>query len=148
MTKLFKNYYMELAIKEAYTSYIKEEIPVGAVIVNNNHEIISMNHNQSIELCDPTAHAEILAIRSACSKIKNHRLNNCTLYTTLEPCPMCAGAILQSKIPLVYFGAYSPKYGAIENNATMFHHNYPHNPEIYGGIYEEECKDIIKKFFK
>jgi tRNA(adenine34) deaminase len=139
--RLFKNKYMELAIAEAKKS-TQEEIPIGAVIIDKNScEVLSSTHNQSIMLCDSTAHAEILAIRETCKKINNYRLDNCILYTTVEPCIMCYGAILQARIPIVYFGAYNSKYGAVENNFSI------NAPQIYGGIYEDECKQLLQDFF-
>ncbi len=145
--RLFQNKYMELAIAEAKKS-MQEEIPIGAVIIDkNSYEIFSATHNQSITLCDSTAHAEILAIRETCRKTNNYRLDNCILYTTIEPCIMCYGAILQARIPIIYFGAYNSKYGAIENNFSILNNNIPHKPQIYGGIYEDECKQLLQDFF-
>ena len=132
------------AIREAKIS--KNDIPVGCVIKRNG-EIIASAHNTRVENNDVTAHAEILAIKEAQKKLGTSRLNECEMYVTLEPCPMCAWAILQSGIKTLYYGAYNSQYGAIESvlnlpkiaNSKM---------KIYGGIMEEECSIILDKFFK
>ena len=118
------------------------EVPVGAVIVSNG-KVLSSSHNLTRLNCDVTAHAEILAIRHA-EKIKGDwRLDDCELYVTLEPCMMCMGAIINSRIKRVYFGAYDKDFGfSLSNHFTM-----PHNIEVYGGICEDECKKILTDFF-
>lgn len=130
---------MELAIQEAQNCLANlNEAPVGCVIVDNKtNEILSISKNQTIINCDPTAHAEILAIREACKKIKNHRLNNTSIFVTLEPCNMCLEAIKQARIDNLYFGAYSNKKD-LDN----------HKINIISGFYEEECSNILKEFFK
>lgn len=137
--KLFNNQYMELAINEAKKGLLfGDEIPVGCVIVNNNtNEILAISRNQSISSCDPTAHAEILAIREACNKLGNYRLENTSIFITLEPCKMCIEAIKQARIDNIYFGAYSNKKDLIN-----------HKINIISGLYEEECSNILKEFFK
>ena len=106
--------FMELALQEAEVARAADEVPVGAVVVRKG-KVIAMAHNQRETLRDPTAHAEMIAITQAAEAINNWRLENCTLYVTLEPCPMCAGAIVQSRIETVVFGAYDPKAGAVKS---------------------------------
>jgi len=140
--------WMKLALVEAKKSYDSNEVPVGAIIVHNN-EIIGRGHNQPILKNDPTSHAEIEAIRNASEKIKNYRLKEADIYVTLEPCAMCFGAIVQSRLSRVFFGAYDKKTGCCGsclnlNNKTCFNHS----PEISGGILNSECSKILKKFFQ
>lgn len=135
--------FMQEAINEAKKA--GQEIPVGAIIVQNG-EIIARASNKKEELNDVTAHAEILAIKQAAKKINNWRLKECSLYVTLEPCPMCASAILYSRIPNVYFGTQDPLYGALGSTLNM--NDYiKHTPKIMGGILENECKELITAFF-
>lgn len=137
--KLFKNQYMEIAIKEAYKSLkSNKEIPVGCVIVDNKtKKILSVSTNKTLENNDPTAHAEIIAIREACKKINNYRLEDTSIFVTLEPCKMCMEAIKQARIKNVYFGAYSDKKD-IDN----------HSFSTIEEFYNEECSNILKEFFK
>ena len=137
---------MRRAIKLVEDFGLENEIAVGAVIVKDG-EILSSALNRKEELFDVTAHAEILAIRSASEKLKNWRLDGCELYVTLEPCPMCAWAILQSRISTVYFGSYDVKYGAF-GSATDLRMFSEWKPKVYGGILEKECDEILKKCFK
>ncbi len=140
--------FMQAALEQAHTAAIRGEVPIGAVIVRAG-EIIASAGNRTLELKDPTAHAEMLAIRSACEIMGSERLIDCDLYVTLEPCPMCATAISFARIKRVYFGATDPKGGGVESGPRIF--NQPtchHTPEIYGGIQESECAEILKKFFK
>ena len=143
-----KNIFMEEALKQAQLAFEKDEVPVGAVIVENG-KIIAMSHNGNRTLNDPTAHAEILALREA-AKIKNSsRLDECDLYVTLEPCAMCAAAIALSRIRRVYFAASDKKFGAVENNIGFFNSSACHHqPEVYTGINEEESTNLLKDFFK
>ncbi len=120
---------------------------MGAVLVNNDNEIIAKAHNKKEADNDPTAHAEILVIREAANKYNNWRLEDLTLYVTLEPCPMCAGAILYSRIPKVVFGAYDPLYGALGSVINMSEY-IKFRPEVTGGVMEEECSRLIKEFFE
>ncbi|MCK5295997.1 MAG: nucleoside deaminase [Alphaproteobacteria bacterium] len=126
------------------------EVPVGAVIVNGKSgEIIASSGNRVEELKDPTAHAEILVIREAAEKLGQVRLEECDLYVTLEPCPMCAAAISHARIRRLYFGAYDPKSGGVEHGARVFSHKTCHHrPEVYGGIMETDCSNLLKDFFK
>lgn len=121
------------------------DVPVGAVIVKNN-EIISKASNEREKNNDPTGHAEIIAIKKAASKLENWRLDGCELYVTLEPCPMCAWAILQSRIKSVYFGSFDRQYGAF-GSALDLRNNANSTLKVYGGILEKECDNIIKEFW-
>jgi len=135
------------ALREAEKSSKKGEVPVGAVVVSEN-KVLSRAHNEVIEKNDPTAHAEIMAIRKACLKRKNYRLSDCDLYVTLEPCPMCLGAAVNSRIKRLIFGAYDPKGGAVESVMKFPFNRMNHKPKIKGGILAEECGKILKDFFK
>lgn len=136
--------YMEDAIEVALQT--KKDIPVGAVIVKNG-EIIAFAHNQKEETHNPTAHAEILAIKSASEGLKRWRLNDCDMYVTLEPCPMCASAIIQAEIRNLYFGSYNPQYGAL-GSATDLRKLHNSKLKVYGGILEEACDKILEDFFQ
>lgn len=135
------------ALKEAEKSAKKGEVPVGAVVVSEN-KVLSRAHNEVIEKNDPTAHAEIMAIRKACLKRKNYRLSDCDLYVTLEPCPMCLSAAVNSRIKRLIFGAYDPKGGAVESTMKFPFDRMNHRVEIKGGVLAEECGKILKDFFK
>jgi tRNA(Arg) A34 adenosine deaminase TadA len=140
--------YIQFAIEEACLAGKRNEVPIGAVIVING-TVIATAGNRTLELKDPTAHAEMLAIRSACEIVGSERLVDCDLYVTLEPCPMCATAISFARIRRLYFGAYDPKGGGVESGPRIF--NQPtchHAPEIYSGMQESECGEILKDFFK
>lgn len=140
--------YMMEAIKEAKKALIKDEVPIGCVIVHDD-KIIGRGHNLRETKQQSIAHAEIIAIQKACKKIGSWRLENCTLYVTLEPCPMCSGAILQSRIDNVVFGAYDPKGGCIESCMKMYDvKGFNHYPNTIGGIMEDECSKLLKDFFK
>lgn len=143
-----KNIFMEEALNQAKIAFEKNEVPIGAVIVENN-QIIATAYNQNIALKDPTAHAEILVLRKASIIRKSHRLDNCDLYVTLEPCAMCAGAISLARIKRIYYAASDFKFGAVENGARIFNSSSCyHKPEIYSGIAEKESKELIVNFFK
>ena len=133
---------MKSALDAANQSLNTGEVPVGAVIVYKG-EVLCSAHNLTRTNCDVTAHAEILAIRQAERLLGDWRLDECELYVTLEPCMMCMGAIVNSRIKRIYFGAYDKDFGfALSNHFTM-----THNVEVYGGICEDECKKILKDFF-
>lgn len=137
---------MEIALTEAKIALEKGEIPVGAVIVKDNI-VIAKSHNTREGTNNALAHAEISAINEACNVTKNWRLDDCDLYVTLEPCPMCTGAILQSRIKNVYFGAYSTDngcMGTVLNLPKLLKNN---SLTVYGGIMEDECSKLIKDFF-
>jgi len=141
--------FINLALEEAKKAGQKDEVPVGAVIVTKKGKILAAAHNQVIDLCDPTAHAEILALRKAASKVQNFRLLNTTLYVTVEPCVMCMGAIIHARISAVVFGAFDPKWGgagSLYNLATDSRFN--HLPEIIPGICADECKALMQNFFR
>jgi tRNA(adenine34) deaminase len=135
---------MLLAIEEAQKS--QNDVPIGALIVKND-EIIAKAYNKKELENDPTSHAEILAIREASKILNNWRLEGTALYVTLEPCPMCAAAILYSRIPEIYFGAYDPLYGAFGSALDMSRF-IKFKPSIIGGMQEEKCSNLLKNFFK
>jgi len=139
---------MQLAFGLAREAATKGEVPVGAVIVRNG-EVIASAHNLTETQKDPSAHAELLAIREACEKLGSPRLNDCDLYVTLEPCTMCAGAISHARLRRVYFGAYDAKGGGVEHGAKFFHQPTCHHaPEVIGGVMESECGELLKAFFQ
>ena len=139
---------MKLALIEARKAYDANEVPVGAIITIGD-EIISTGYNQSISSNDSTCHAEIVSIREASNKIGNYRLIDTTLYTTLEPCAMCYGAIVHARISRLVFGAYDPKTGVCGSSSNLHEQAcFNHTPQITGGVLEEECSLILKDFFK
>ena len=141
-------YFMELALKEAKSAEQIGEVPVGAILVSENGEILSAAHNQTIKLADPTAHAEILTLRKAALEINNYRLLNTTLYVTVEPCIMCMGAIVHARISQVVFGAPDPKWGAagsLYNFAADDRLN--HRVDIITGVCAEDCRRLMQDFF-
>mgnify|MGYP001180492241 CR=1 FL=1 len=143
-----ENPFMIEAIKEAYEALKVGEVPVGAVIVRDGR-IISRAHNLRETRNQATYHAEILCIEETCRILGTWRLSDCDLYVTLEPCPMCAGAIINSRIRSVYFGAYDPKGGACGSVIDLFRDGkFNHTPIIYAGIMEEACKKPLKEFFR
>lgn len=138
---------MQAALSLAHAAAEKGEVPIGAIIVHDG-KIIAAAHNLTETNNDPTAHAELLAIRSACETLKSPRLIDCDMVVSLEPCPMCATAISFARIRRLYFGAYDPKGGGVESGPRIFSQaTCHHTPEIYGGINESECAEILKKFF-
>ncbi|NLY18459.1 MAG: nucleoside deaminase [Clostridiaceae bacterium] len=143
-----KNKFLELALNEAKLAYNKDEVPVGAVVVHNG-EVIASAHNLRETSNSATAHAEILAIEKACRVLGNWKLTDCDLYVTLEPCIMCAGAIINARIRSLYFGAYDPKAGACGSVTDVFRLNeLNHKVTVYAGIMEDECSEILERFFK
>ena len=143
-----KEKFMNQALKEAQKAYDKLEVPIGAVIVKDN-KIIARAHNLRESKQNAIAHAEILAIQKACKKLKAWRLQDCDIYVTLEPCPMCAGAILNSKIRNVYIGALEPRSGAAGSKINLFEdYNFNHKVNYETGIMEEECRKLLQNFFK
>ena len=138
---------MREALYEAEKSEKEGEIPVGAVIVKNG-EIIARGRNRREKEKNALCHAELEAINNACKALGGWRLFDCDLYVTLEPCPMCAGAIINSRIKTVYFGAYDDKAGSFGSVADFNRIPYNHKPEILGGILENECSEILSEFFK
>jgi tRNA(adenine34) deaminase len=139
---------MNLALEEAGRAYDEGEVPIGAVLTLED-DIIARGHNRSILLSDPTAHAEILTVRQGGEKLGNYRLLGATLYVTLEPCLMCAGAILQARLARIVFGAYDPKAGAVTSLYQVLHdERLNHSVEITGGVYKERCGEILSRFFQ
>ena len=142
------NGFMHLALEEARSAGLRGEVPVGAVIVRDG-AILSRAGNRVEEGNDPTAHAEILAIRAACGLLASPRLTDCDLYVTLEPCPMCAAAIAGARLRRVYFGAYDPKGGGVEHGPRIFAQpTCHHRPDIYGGIEERASAALLRDFFR
>ena len=143
-----KEYYMKQALKEAEKAYKKLEVPVGAVIVKDG-KIISRAHNQKETKKDTTKHAEILAIQKASKKLQSWRLIDCEMYVTLEPCSMCAGAIINSRIKKVYIGTMDKKTGAVGSVYNLFKdYIFNHNVEVEKGLLKDDCEKILKNFFK
>jgi len=141
--------FMNLALSEARKAGQKNEIPIGAVLIAENDELLSAAHNKTIILKDPTAHAEILALRSAAEKIGNYRLLKTTLYVTVEPCPMCMGALLHARVSRVVFGTRDPKWGAAGSLYNLAEdHRFNHQLEIIEGICESECRKLMQDFFR
>lgn len=141
---------MEMALKEAKQAADRGEVPVGAVVVDGvTGEVLAWAGNCTEVNNDPTAHAEILAIREAAALRGNPRLENCDLYVTLEPCPMCATAISFARLRRLYFGAYDPKGGGVDHGPRVFEQSTCHHrPEVIGGMDESEASALLKKFFK
>lgn len=141
--------YMERAIELAQTAFSLGEIPVGAVIVKKSTgEIIGEGYNLREGKKNALAHAEIIAINNACKKLGGWRLPDCALYVTLEPCPMCCGAIINARIDDVFFGAYDCKSGSASSVQNIFEYPYNHKPNVTGGIMQQECSKILSDFFK
>ena len=140
-------YFMQQALKCAETAQDKDEVPIGAVIVKDN-KIIAKGYNKSIKLKDTTAHAEIVTIRKACKKLNNYRLNDCSIYVTIEPCSMCIGALILARVKNLYFGAKDIKTGACGSILDISKAKTNHKIKIYSGLLEQDCARIIKEFFK
>ena len=147
---MIKDKNMELAIKEAKKAALRNEIPIGAIIKEDSGKVIAKESNKIIELCDPTAHAEINAIRIACTVREDLYLSDCTMYVTLEPCSMCLGAIINSRLKKLVYGLPSPKYGAFSSNHSTFKNTEGliKNTEVYGGFYQSEISLIMREFFE
>ncbi|MEE0674685.1 MAG: nucleoside deaminase [Ruminococcus sp.] len=144
---MVNNEFMSAALSLAKEAYADDEVPVGAVITQNG-KIISTGRNRREKSKNALLHAEIDAINNACKKLGGWRLWNCEIYVTLEPCPMCAGAIINAHIPKVFFGAYDFKNGACGTITNLFEMPFNFKPECLGGIMEEECSELLKSFFK
>jgi len=142
-------YFMRRALQEAEAAADENEVPVGAVIVHGERHVIAADHNRREQLRDPTAHAEMLAITQAAEALGSWRLDDCTLYVTLEPCPMCAGAILQARIPRVVYGADDSKAGAVQSLFRLLNDvRLNHQCSVVSGILAESCGDLLKRFFQ
>jgi len=139
--------FLQAAITAAQYALKKDEVPIGAVIVRDGR-IIAKGFNLKESKRDPLAHAEIIAIRKAAKKLKSWRLCGCTLYVTLEPCPMCAGAIINSRIDEVVFGAYDPKAGAFGSVYDLAQGRLNHKPRITGGVLQQECSKLLTDYFQ
>lgn len=140
---------MQIALEEAKEAGSRGEIPVGAAVVSSKGVLISRSGNQTRALADPSAHAEMLAIREACKILNSERIPDCDLYVTLEPCAMCAGLISNSRIRRLYFGAADSKSGAVLHGPRVFEHaQCHHKPEVYDSINITECENLLKEFFK
>ncbi|MEP5631980.1 MAG: nucleoside deaminase [Tateyamaria sp.] len=140
--------YMALALEEARAAGGRDEVPVGAVIVAPNGEVVARAGNQTRETNDPTAHAEILAIRAACAVVGSERLGGHDLYVTLEPCAMCAAAIAAARIKRLYYAASDPKSGGVAQGARVFAHPQTHHvPQVYDGIAASEAEALLRDFF-
>ena len=149
MMKLIVPEPMRLALGEAQTAAARGEVPVGAVIVDARGHSLAAAGNRTLELRDPTAHAELLAIRAAAQALGSERLIDCDIYVTLEPCAMCAAAISFARLRRVYFAAGDDKMGAVEHGPRFFSQPTCHHaPEVYGGIGEEEGRQLLIEFFK
>ncbi|EEE36947.1 cytosine deaminase [Rhodobacteraceae bacterium KLH11] len=139
---------MKLALEQARAAADRGEVPVGAVIVAPDGQVVAADGNRTRELNDPTAHAEILALRAACAQVKSERLPDHDLYVTLEPCAMCAAALAAARIRRVYYGASDPKSGGVAHGARVFSHPQTHHrPEVYDGIAADEAAALLKQFF-
>jgi len=142
------DHWMKHALDQAVSAFESHEVPVGAIVVHQN-QIIAAAHNQRETLNDPTAHAEMIAITQAAETLGSWRLLDCTLYVTLEPCPMCAGAIVQSRIPWVVYGTTDPKAGACNSLFNLTGDvRLNHQAAVLGGIMQEDCRTILKEFFR
>jgi len=140
--------YMKEALKEAKKAELIDEVPIGCVVVKDD-KIIARGHNQRETNQSPIGHAEIIAINKASKKLKSWRLEGCDIYVTLEPCIMCSGAIIQSRISKVYYGAFDPKGGALGSSINVLEaKNINHHPEVISGVMQEECSKIITNYFK
>ena len=140
--------HMQRALAEAQAALAEEEVPIGAVIVQGER-VIGAGHNQRETLKDPTAHAEMIAITQAAATLGDWRLENCALYVTLEPCPMCCGAILQARIPVVVYGAADPKAGAVQSLFRLLSDNrLNHRCQIVPGVLADECGRLLTEFFQ
>ena len=143
-----REYFMSHAIELANEAANCGEVPVGCVIVDKNNNIIGRGRNRREENADATAHAEIEAIREACNHMGDWRLEGCTMFVTLEPCPMCTGAIINSRIPTVVFGARDAVTGSCGSVIDLFCERYGHSPAVYPGVLKDESAALLKSFFK
>ena len=139
---------MDLALSLAREAAENGEVPVGCVIADADGKVIGRGRNRRQERPDATAHAEVEAIRQACAALGDWRLSGCTLYVTLEPCPMCAGAIINARIPRVVYGARDEKYGACRSVCSLFDMSFNHHPVVEGGVLEQEAAGLMQDFFR
>ena len=140
--------FMRMALEEAKKAGQEGEVPVGAVLVSSG-QVIARGRNRPIALCDPTAHAEILTLREGAAKVGNYRLPGCTLYVTIEPCAMCAGALLQARVGRLVFGAEDPRAGGVRSLYTLLEDKrLNHRVEVTSGVLLQECREILRGFFR
>ena len=140
--------YMLQALTLAREAFDAGEVPVGCVIAGPDGSVIGRGRNRRQEKHDATAHAEVEAIREACAALGDWRLEGCTLFVTLEPCPMCTGAIINSRIPTVVFGAREPVSGSVGSVIDLFMERYGHHPSVYPGVLKEDCAGLLRDFFR
>ena len=141
--------HMPQALEQARAAALRDEVPVGAVLIGADGRVLARAGNRTRELCDPTAHAEILAIRAACATLGSERLPGAQLWVTLEPCPMCAAAISAARISTLYYGAEDSRMGGVRHGARVFAHpQCHHRPQIFDGICAEESRTLLRNFFR
>ena len=140
--------YMSLALALAREAYAHGEVPVGAVVAGPDGAILGRGRNRRQETGDATAHAELEAIREACRALGDWRLSGCTLYVTLEPCPMCAGAVINSRIPVIVYGAREALSGSCGSVIDLFFERYGHRPAVYPGVLKDDCAALLRDFFR
>ena len=141
-------FYMQMAIGQALKAQAIEEVPVGAVLLDASGQVLAAARNETITRCDPSAHAEILALRQAAERIRNYRLLGCALYVTVEPCVMCMGAIIHARVGSVVFGAPDPKWGALGSLYDFSaDRRFNHQPEIVAGVCADQCRRLMRDFF-
>ena len=143
-----REHYMDMALEYAREAYDAGEVPVGCVIVNADGEVIGRGRNRREETHDASSHAEMEAIREACANNADWRLSGCTMFVTLEPCPMCAGGIINSRIPTVVYGAKDENTGSCGSVINLFEESYGHKPAVYGGVKADECAELLRSFFE
>lgn len=148
-TAIDKQKYMQLALKQAKLAQAQDEVPIGAIIVSGDGQVIGQGYNRRELDEDATMHAEMIAIRQACQQLNSWRLIDCSLFVTLEPCPMCAGAIINARLKTVYYGANDPKAGACGSVVNLFAvDKFNHHPAVVPGIYQQESSQLLKDFFR
>ena len=140
--------YMRLALEEARAAAAAGDVPVGCVIADGAGQVIGRGRNRREERKNAVRHAEIEAIEAACAAVGSWRLDGCTLYVTLEPCPMCAGAVINARIPTVVYGAKEPRTGSCGSVINLFEERYGHRPAVYGGVLGGECAAVLRSFFE
>ena len=141
--------FMDMALEEARAAASRGEVPVGAVLLGPDGALLARDGNRVLELTDPSAHAEMLVLREAARQLGSERLIGCDLYVTLEPCPMCAGAISLARVRRLYYGAEDPKAGGVDHGPRVFSHPTCHHvPEVYGGLREAASSELLQTFFK
>lgn len=148
MTVESDKFWMLKAIENAIEAQKSGEVPIGACLIDKNGDLIAASGNRTRTDCDPTAHAEIVVLREAARKIGNYRLTDTVIYTTIEPCAMCAGALIQSRVKRLVFGAHDLRFGAVETLFRICDSSLNHQMEITSGILAEECRDLMQNFFR